>query len=123
MTMAVSGDRWIRHRRVVLVAYCLVFVWSAKQFGIPVDRLAVLAWIFAAFMCGSVGRPRDEVKQSFRDWAVVFGIYMFYDYSRGIADQLGIPVNFSGPRNVDRLLFFGVDPNVWMQERFYVRGD
>lgn len=123
MTMAVSDDRWVRHRRAVLVAYCLVFVWSAKQFGIPVDRLAVLAWIFAAFMCGAVGRPRDDVKQSFRDWAVVFGIYMFYDYSRGIADQLGIPVNFAGPRNVDRFLFFGVDPTAWMQERFYVRGD
>jgi membrane-associated phospholipid phosphatase len=43
-------------------------------------------------------------------------VYMAYDYSRGTADQWGIGVNYTLPRDIDRLIFFGNDPGVWLQE-------
>ena len=102
-------------RRVLLLAYGAVFLWSLVVNGIPVDRLAVLAWMLAAFIIAGIGRSRDEMRLMVRDWIALVVIYMIYDYSRGTADQLGIGVNYTLPRDIDRFMFLGRDPNVWMQ--------
>lgn len=102
-------------RRALLGVYAAVFFWSLITHGIPVDRIAVLLWMLAAFAISSIGRSRNEVKLMMRDWAVLVIIYMIYDYSRGTADQFGIGVNYTIPRDIDRVLFFGHDPNVWLQ--------
>ena len=102
-------------RRVLLSIYLAVFFWSLIKHGIPVDRIAVLLWMLVAFGISSIGRTRNEVKLMVRDWCVLVIIYMIYDYSRGSADDLGIGVNYTIPRNIDRFLFFGRDPNVWLQ--------
>ena len=54
-----------------------------------------------------------------RDFGLFVAMWFAYDYSRGIADQLGMPIQVFAPRNVDRFFFFGTDPNVWMQRHFY----
>jgi hypothetical protein len=54
-----------------------------------------------------------------RDFSLFVAMWFAYDYSRGIADQLGMPIQVFAPRNIDRFFFFGTDPNVWMQNRFY----
>jgi membrane-associated phospholipid phosphatase len=43
-----------------------------------------------------------------------------YEYSRGLADQLGVPVQKTLVRDIDRIMFFGADPNVWLQERLNI---
>ena len=102
-------------RRVLLLTYGAVFFWSLIVNGIPVDRLAVLAWMLAAFIISGFGRTREDMRLMVRDWIALVVIYMIYDYSRGTADQLGIGVNYTLPRDIDRFMFFGRDPNVWMQ--------
>lgn len=102
-------------RRALMGVYVAVFFWSLLKYGIPVDRIAVLLWMLAAFLISSIGRTRDDVKLMMRDWVVLVIIYMIYDYSRGTADQFGIPVNYTIPRDIDRLIFFGRDANVWLQ--------
>ncbi len=81
-----------------------------------------MLWILAAFVCGSVGRTPAEQWRTIKDWSIIVALYFAYDYSRGIADQLGMPVHYTGPRNLDRFLFVGTDPNVWMQRRFFEAG-
>lgn len=71
--------------------------------------------MLAAFGVSCVGRTKQDVKLMVRDWAVLVVIYMIYDYSRGTADQFGIGVNYTIPRDIDRFIFFGRDPNVWLQ--------
>ena len=105
-------------RQVGLVAYFVVFFWSIFANGIPVDRIAVLLWMLAAFLIASIGRTRVEATQMVRDWLVLVAVYMAYDYSRGTADQWGIGVNYTLLRDIDRFLFFGNDPGVWMQKTF-----
>lgn len=108
-----------RHLRVaVFLAYFAGFVWSAFAFGLPTDRIAVLLWVLGGFACGAVGRPRWVWFQMLRDFALFVAMWFAYDYSRGVADQLGFPVNHTLPRDVDRFLFFGIDPNVWIQDKF-----
>jgi membrane-associated phospholipid phosphatase len=52
------------------------------------------------------------------DLTLYAGVWLSYDYSRGIADSVGFPLQVELPRNIDRFLFFGTDPNVWIQEQF-----
>lgn len=108
----------VQVRQFGLVAYFVVFVWSIFANGIPVDRIAVLLWMLAAFLIASIGRTRVEATQMVRDWLVLVAVYMAYDYSRGTADQWGIGVNYTLLRDIDRFLFFGNDPGVWMQKTF-----
>lgn len=110
-----TDERSALLRRVLLLSYGVVFLWSLIVNGIPVDRLAVLAWMLAAFIIAGIGRSRDDMRLMVRDWIALVVIYMIYDYSRGTADQLGIGVNYTLPRDVDRFMFLGRDPNVWMQ--------
>ena len=110
-------------RRYALLAFVGVFLSSVFVYGIPVDRIAVLLWILGALLVSSIGRSRHDVQQLARDWLILVIIYMAYDYSRGTADQWGIPVNFTLPRDIDRFFSFGLDPVVEMQKRFYTPND
>jgi membrane-associated phospholipid phosphatase len=110
-------------RPYVLLTYIAVFLWSIVVYGIPVDRIAVLLWMFGAFACASLGRNREQVTQMLRDWALMVVIYMAYDYSRGTADQWGIGVNYTALRDLDSLITFGREPISGMQRRFYTPND
>lgn len=55
-----------------------------------------------------------------KDWSLFALLLLAYDYSRGLADQLGRPVDFTIIRNIDRALFWGRDPNVWIQQKLNV---
>ena len=121
MTLDTTLKRNPARTRVLSVAvYCAIFLWSVKQFGIPVDRIAVVAWILVAFIFANVGKPWREQTNMLRDWSI-FAVMLFaYEYSRGLADQLGRPISYTFVRDIDRLLFFGTDPNIWMQQRLNI---
>ena len=53
------------------------------------------------------------------DMALYVLMWMAYDDTRGAADGLGLPLQVETARNIDRALFFGADPTVWIQRRFY----
>ena len=106
-------------RTAALIAYVIAFIWSGVTNGIPTDRIAVLAWVLGGFVAGNLGRSRERQWLMLRDFSLFVAMWFAYDYSRGIADQLGMPIQVFAPRNIDRFFFFGTDPNVWMQNRFY----
>lgn len=106
-------------RAAALIAYVIAFIWSGVTYGIPTDRIAVLAWVLGGFATGNLGKPRLSQWLMLRDFGLFVVMWFAYDYSRGIADQLGMPIHIFAPRNVDRFFFFGTDPNVWMQRNFY----
>jgi len=116
------NDPWRHVRVVALVAFAGVFAYSFKHNGLPVARLAVLGWVAVAFVVGSIGRPLHRVQQMVFDLVVYTVMWLSYDFSRGVADALGSPLQVEAPRNIDRFLFFGHDPTVWMQRRFYHPG-
>ena len=106
-------------RRAMLGGDFLVFIWRSTTHGLPVDRLAVLTWVLAGFVIAMIGRPKHDATLLAKDWLLLVAIYLFYDYSRGMADQIGMPVHVTELRDLDRFLTGGVDASVWMQDRFY----
>ncbi len=105
-------------RIVALVVYGTIFVWSFQANGIPVARLAVLGWVGGAFLVGNIGKPFAKQRQMVVDLVFYATMWLSYDYSRGIADTFGFPLQVEAPRNIDRALFLGTDPNAWMQDHF-----
>lgn len=55
-----------------------------------------------------------------KDWSFFALLLFTYDYSRGLADQLGRSVDFTVIRNIDRGMFLGHDPNVWIQQHLNI---
>ncbi len=114
-----QGDPRLRRVRFVLfLLYGTVFVWSFANNGLPVARLAVLGWVAVAFVISSITKPTRQQLEMVRDLTLYAVMWLSYDYSRGIADSFGFPLQVEMPRNIDRFLFFGTDPNIWIQERF-----
>ena len=106
-------------RWFLLALYFLAFVISFAQNGLPVARMAVLGWVSAAFIVGNVGKPRRKQLQMIGDLVFYACMWLSYDFSRGIADSFGFPLQVEMPRNIDKALFFGHDPNTWMQQQLW----
>jgi hypothetical protein len=109
-----------RTRVVAVALYLALFAWSLKRFGLPVDRIAVTGWVLVAFIFANAGKTMKDQIAMIRDWSIFAGILFAYEYSRGLSDQLGRPISYLAVRNIDRALFFGTDPNVWMQQHLNV---
>lgn len=103
-------------RRVALVAYASLAVgWFATR-GIPLEREQLLAWIVGALAVAAIGRPwRDAVRLAV-DWIPLPVFLLAYDYSRGVADDIGMPVLVRPQIELERLVFFGEVPTLWLQQ-------
>ena len=54
-----------------------------------------------------------------RVWGVYIAGFILFAQLRSHADGLGMPVHYEYPIFLEKLLFFGVIPTVWLQERLY----
>jgi hypothetical protein len=65
-------------------------------------------------LAASIGRRR--VVLILRDWLPFAVVLVVYDLSRGAADLIGTPTQWAWQPDVDRWMFFGAVPTVWLQE-------
>ena len=89
-----------------------VYIW---HWGLPLDREQVILWVVAGLVVSTFGRAKSW--QVVIDWLPFALLMVAYDYSRGFARTIGLPVHFTPQIDVDRFLFFGHVPTVWLQER------
>jgi membrane-associated phospholipid phosphatase len=113
---------WAAARRYALSLYlAALFAWSAN-FGIPVQRELVIAWVCGALACTSLGRHPRQILRLVLDWLPIVAVLFAYDLTRGAADSLGIDVHAHPMIDFDRFVFFGEAPTEWLQTRFYEPG-
>jgi hypothetical protein len=103
----------------LLLAYSGFAVGMFAVRGIPFDREQLILWVCGALALVCIGRPPREIARLARDWFPFALILIAYDYTRGLADTLGMPVHMGEMIAVDRLLGWGQVPTVWLQERLY----
>lgn len=117
-----QDDRDQRRARLVGVsALGVVFVVLGLLNGFPFDREQVIVWIVAFLIVGSYGSERGAGR-AIRDWLPLAMFLVLYDLSRGIADDLGMPLQVTPQIRADEILFFGEIPTVWLQARVYDEG-
>ena len=117
---ALSGARTPRIaivRRLTLIAYAFVFVVWTLRYGISIQRELVIAWIVGALGCASIGRSPREILELVTDWLPMAVLLLAYDYTRGLADSIGVSPHFTTMIDFDRFVFLGQTPTEWLQQR------
>lgn len=109
--------------RIALGAYLLVLLVFVVRVGLPTDRIDQLIWILIGIVAAKLGQPLRVHLRAIVDWLPLLAALLLYDYTRGIADTLGMPVRVQELVDAERALFAGALPTAWLQERFYTAGD
>jgi membrane-associated phospholipid phosphatase len=119
----VPNDPFFWVRMTAIAVYAVLYIRRFKTDGLIIDRISVAISVGIFLLCAFAGKP-------WRRWAIlvidaVLYALMWYCYevTRDAAATLGLPLQVQAPRNIDRALFFGYDPNVWMQQHFYHAND
>jgi len=85
-------------------------------FGLPKQAVEVVGWIWLGTVAWDVRRPVAEHVAFLRDWWPPFAVLVFYLYSRGLSDDLGVfSVHVTEPIEADRWLFGGTLPTEYLQ--------
>lgn len=98
-------------------AYLGVLVWFVYRHGLPMDRIGQTAWIVAGILAAGLGRTWHQHLRVFADWLPLLAALVLYDFSRGLADGLGMPIHVGDLLDLERTLFGGHVPTVWLQEQ------
>ncbi|QRE81170.1 inositol phosphorylceramide synthase [Rhodococcus ruber] len=97
--------------------YLIALIGTVVTHGIPADRLYQAAWIVAGLIAFAIDRPWRGHLRVVVDWLPLVAALVVYDHTRGLADELGLPVRVHEPAAVESWLFGGTIPTVWLQER------
>jgi len=104
-----------RHRLAAFGAYFLIFLIYWKVVGLPTDPIQIFLWLWAAEIAWNVDEPWRTHLGFLRDWWLLVALLVIYNYSRGIADNLGVPLHVLEPIHFDESLFGGTLPTLWLQ--------
>ena len=117
LTTVATQQRWRRVRRGLAVVYLALLAAIVLTIGVPTDRGSLLLIILAGLGITCIGRGWRAYGQALLDWLPFTTVLIAYDYSRGVADALGMPLHVSDVAAVDRFAF-GQVPTVWLQNHF-----
>jgi membrane-associated phospholipid phosphatase len=112
-----TQQRWRRIRRGTALVYLALLVTIVLTIGVPTDRGSLLLIILAGLGITCLGRGWRAYGRALLDWLPFTAVLIAYDYSRGVADALGMPLHVSDVAAVDRFAF-GQVPTVWLQNHF-----
>lgn len=129
-----------RRRRLLLGATAL-FVLCGALFGFPTGREVITGWVLLFLFAACAGDGRVWRRVVVRDWLPLIAVLFLYDLLRGSAEHVGalfadLPTlqadrvdpaitakaHVTEMIEVDKALFGGEVPTVWLQERFHDPG-
>jgi membrane-associated phospholipid phosphatase len=118
---AAEQARWHRIRVRVLVGWIAAVVVLVATVGVPTDRGTLLLLILSGLGIRCLGRGWKSYGRVLLDWLPFTAALVAYDYSRGLARVIGLPLHMADVAAADRALF-GVVPTVWLQDHFFDPG-
>jgi hypothetical protein len=112
-----ARERWLTiARRTAVATWAVVVVYRTVTTGFAFNREMLLLYICSGLLAASIGQGR-RMLQVIRDWLPFALVLAAYDLSRGAATLIGRPTLWHWQVDVDRWMFFGTVPTVWLQER------
>jgi membrane-associated phospholipid phosphatase len=106
-------------RRAVALAYVLALVLVVALDGVPTGRAQLMTIVIAGLGITCLGRGWRAFGQVLLDWLPFIGILVLYDLSRGAATSVGLPVHMRDIADLEKTIFGGTVPTVWLQAHFY----
>lgn len=89
---------------------------QVRTSGVPLDREGLVLWIAVGLAVSCIGRPPVRLLWLVLDFLPFVLVLVVYDYLRGISDTAGMPTWWRPQIEVDKLIFWGHVPTVWLQE-------
>ena len=117
-TTVETQQRWRSVRRGAALVYLALLVAVVMAIGVPTDRGSLLLIVLAGLGVRCIGRGWRAYGRALLDWLPFTAVLIAYDFSRGLADTLGMPLHVSDVAAVDRFAFAGQVPTVWLQNHF-----
>ncbi|MEQ7849190.1 phosphatase PAP2 family protein [Nocardioides kribbensis] len=103
-------------RALAMAVYAVLLVLWSELLGIPNDTVQVFVWLWLGTIAWNVQAPWRHHLLFLRDWSLpVIGLVVYF-YSRGLTDELGLPVHVQMPITVDEWLGGGVTPTERLQD-------
>ena len=90
-----------RVRVVAMVAYAVALAAYTELLGIPNDTISVFVWLWFGTIAWNIEAPWRYHLRFVRDWSIPMVGLVIYFYSRGLTDELGLPVHFTMPIRFD----------------------
>jgi membrane-associated phospholipid phosphatase len=119
LTSSLRPIAYPRTRRKVRVAAMVVYaalllLWS-ETLGIPNDTIGVFLWLWLGTVAWNIeARPRYHLN-FLKDWWIPVAGLVIYFFTRGLTDELGLPVHIYMPINFDEWIGFGQTPTERLQ--------
>lgn len=106
-------------RPFAVAAWAAAFLCTMLIRGVPTEREQLILWLGLGALSATVGvrNPLWVIV----DWLPLAAFLLLYDFSRGAADSLGRSILWTPQIDLDRLMFLGRTPTVWLQERLRQR--
>lgn len=105
------GLRW-----GAVLTYLGVAAYYADVYGLPFDREGLLLWIAIGLGTLCIGRHPVWLLWIAIDFVPFALVLVVYDYLRGLSDTVGMPTWWHPQIEVDKFLFAGHEPTLWLQE-------
>lgn len=102
-------------RAVAMAAYLAALVTWSLVLGVPNDTIQVFLWLWLGTIAWNVQAPPRQHLGFLRDWSLPVVGLVIYFYSRGLTDELGLPVHVTMPIRVDEWLGGGTTPTEHLQ--------
>jgi membrane-associated phospholipid phosphatase len=119
----VPVDVWRIVRLTAMSGYVVLMVWWFRTQGMVWERLSVAVALFIFLVCAFIGKPLREWRTLVFDVGCYSVMWYGYETTRGAADGklfgIKFPLQVQSVRNIDRVLFFGHDPNAVLQAHFW----
>ncbi|SDC05569.1 phosphatase PAP2 family protein [Nocardioides lianchengensis] len=103
-------------RIAAMVGYAVLLGIWIDLLGIPNDTLQVFLWLWLGTIAWNIeAEPRYHL-YFLRDWWLPVVGLVIYFYSRGLTDELGLPVHITMPIRFDEWLGGGITPTERLQD-------
>jgi membrane-associated phospholipid phosphatase len=93
-----------RARVLAMSVYAVAIVVWSELLGIPNDTVQVFVWLWFGTIAWHIEAPTRYHLRFVRDWSIPLVGLIIYFYSRGLTDNLGLPVHYTMPIRVDEFL-------------------
>jgi membrane-associated phospholipid phosphatase len=106
-------------RPFAVAIWAAAFITEILVNGIPTEREQLIFWFAVGLFTAVLG-----VRNPFMvlvDWLPFALFLLAYDYSRGAADRVGLPLHWTPQIDVDKWMFGGTVPTDWLQQHFKQR--
>lgn len=102
-------------RVTAMTVFAILLATYSKLIGIPNDTVQVAVWLWFGTIAWHIEAPWRYHLRFPRDWSLpILGLIVYF-YSRGLTDELGLPVHYTMPIRFDEFLGGGTLPTEWLQ--------